>query len=75
MFGFLQSENSKLRDAAKNWFYLGGKVDNYRKDELTDAELGELDSRSWGYVPLEAPIVGRPIMIFYPFTKRFGFSE
>ncbi|MGK0239877.1 MAG: hypothetical protein ACI92G_003359 [Candidatus Pelagisphaera sp.] len=45
MFGFLQSENSKLRDAAKNWFYLGGKVHNYRKDELTDAELGELDRR------------------------------
>ena len=32
------------------------------------------DSRGWGYVP-ESMIVGRPVMIFYPFTKRFGLAN
>lgn len=45
MFGFLQSENSKLRGAAKNWLYLGQKVYNFRKDELTDSEISELGQR------------------------------
>ncbi len=45
MFGFLQSENSKLRSAAKNWLYLGAKVYNYRRDELSDKEIAELDVR------------------------------
>ena len=45
MFGFLQSENKKLRSAAKNWLYLGHKVYNFRKDELTSAEISELARR------------------------------
>ncbi len=45
MFGFLQSENSKLRGAAKNWLYLGHKVYNFRKDQLTDSEVSELGKR------------------------------
>ncbi len=45
MFGFLQSENSKLRAAAKNWLYLGHKVYNFRKDQLTDSEISELSQR------------------------------
>lgn len=45
MFGFLQSENSKLRSAAKNWLYLGHKVYNFRKDQLTDSEISELGMR------------------------------
>ncbi len=32
------------------------------------------DSRDWGYVP-ERAIVGRPVLIFYPFTKRFGLTK
>ena len=42
MFGFFQSENSKLRGAAKNWLYLGHKVYNFRKDELSDSEISVL---------------------------------
>jgi len=45
MFGFFQSENSKLRVAAKNWLYLGHKVYNFRKDELSEAEISELGQR------------------------------
>lgn len=45
MFGFLQSENKKLRSAAKNWLYLGHKVYNFRKDELSNAEISELARR------------------------------
>ncbi|MAM91149.1 MAG: signal peptidase I [Opitutaceae bacterium] len=45
MFGFLQSENKKLRNAAKNWLYLGHKVYNFRKDELSGAEISELARR------------------------------
>ena len=45
MFGFLQSENSKLCGAAKNWLYLGHKVYNFRKDQLTDSEISELGKR------------------------------
>ena len=45
MFGFLQSENKKLRSAAKNWLYLGHKVYNFRKDELTSTEISELARR------------------------------
>jgi len=45
MFGFLQSENSKLRSAAKNWLYLGHKVYNFRKDELSDSDIAELSAR------------------------------
>lgn len=45
MFGFFQSENSKLRGAAKNWLYLGHKVYNFRKDELSDSDISELGQR------------------------------
>jgi signal peptidase I len=29
------------------------------------------DSRYWGFVPLKDAI-GRPVVIYYPFTKRWG---
>jgi len=45
MFGFLQSENSKLRGAAKNWLYLGRKVYHFRRDELSDSEIFDLGQR------------------------------
>lgn len=43
MFSFLQSEQSKLRDAAKHWLYLAKKAYHFRKDELEDGELSELE--------------------------------
>ena len=41
---------------------------------LGDNSGHSYDSRGWGYVP-ESMTVGRPVMIFYPFTKRFGLAE
>ncbi len=38
---------------------------------LGDNSGNSFDGRYWGYVP-EGSVVGRPIMIYYPFTKRFG---
>ncbi|MBK1878547.1 signal peptidase I [Pelagicoccus mobilis] len=41
---------------------------------LGDNSDNSEDGRMWGYVPEEA-VVGRPIMIYYPFTKRFGLAK
>ncbi len=57
MFGIFQSENSKLRSAAKNWLYLGHKVYNFRKDELSDSEISELIRRMDG---LRSQLSARP---------------
>lgn len=32
------------------------------------------DSRMWGFVP-EMDVVGRPLFIYYPFTKRWGLAD
>ncbi len=41
---------------------------------LGDNSTDSLDGRAWGFVPEQA-IVGRAFLIYYPFTKRWGFSE
>jgi len=41
---------------------------------LGDNSDNSYDSRGWGYVP-EPYVVGRPVMIFYPFTHRFGIAK
>lgn len=41
---------------------------------LGDNSDNSSDGRIWGYVPADA-VVGRPVMIYYPFTKRFGLAE
>jgi signal peptidase I len=38
---------------------------------LGDNSPNSLDSRSWGFVPQEE-IVGRSLLIYYPFTRRWG---
>lgn len=38
---------------------------------LGDNSASSLDGRYWGYVP-KADAVGRPLFIYYPFTKRWG---
>lgn len=54
----------------------GGKVtvppDSYfaMGDNSSDSE----DSRYWGYVPAAA-VIGRPLFIYYPFTKRWGLAR
>jgi signal peptidase I len=32
------------------------------------------DGRYWGFVP-EADVIGRPIFVYYPFTRRWGFAQ
>ncbi len=32
------------------------------------------DSRFWGYIP-EKDVVGRPLLIYYPFSKRWGIAN
>lgn len=41
---------------------------------LGDNSDNSFDSRGWGYVP-EDSVIGRPIMIYFPFTRRFGLAE
>lgn len=38
---------------------------------MGDNSGNSLDGRYWGFVPA-ADVVGRPLMIYYPFTKRWG---
>ena len=42
MFGFFKSESAKLRDTAKNWLYLAGKVYHFRKDKLSESDTQKL---------------------------------
>ncbi len=41
---------------------------------LGDNSANSQDGRYWGYVPA-SEVVGRPIFIYYPFTKRWGPSR
>jgi signal peptidase I len=38
---------------------------------LGDNSRDSFDGRMWGFVP-EADVVGRPLFIYYPFTRRWG---
>ncbi|MDB6115544.1 MAG: lepB, partial [Lacunisphaera sp.] len=38
---------------------------------MGDNSLESADSRFWGFVP-EKDVVGRPLFIYYPLTKRWG---
>lgn len=38
---------------------------------LGDNSANSQDSRYWGYVPAKS-VIGRPLLIYYPFTKRWG---
>jgi signal peptidase I len=38
---------------------------------MGDNSYNSLDSRVWGFVP-EDDVVGRPLFIYYPFTRRWG---
>jgi signal peptidase I len=38
---------------------------------LGDNSSNSSDGRYWGFIP-EKDVVGRPLVIYYPFTRRFG---
>src|SRR5829696_6065670 len=48
MFGFFASQEKKMRENAGNWLELGEKVYHYRRDVLTPAHVGELQSQMAG---------------------------
>ena len=41
---------------------------------MGDNSPNSSDSRTWGFVPKEA-VIGRAVLIYYPFTKRWGISK
>ena len=41
---------------------------------MGDNSSNSLDSRYWGFVP-DKSVVGRPLFIYYPLTKRWGSAE
>jgi len=57
------SKNDPSNPTGKNGFFAMG-------DNSTDS----LDGRAWGFVP-ENELIGRALIIYYPFTKRWGFSN
>ena len=46
-------------------------VPDNRYFAMGDNSYNSLDGRVWGFVP-EADVVGRPLFIYYPFTRRWG---
>jgi signal peptidase I len=48
MFGFFASPEKKMRDNAGNWLELAEKVYHFRRDVLTDAQVGDLQSHIAG---------------------------
>jgi signal peptidase I len=41
---------------------------------MGDNSHNSFDGRFWGYVP-EKDVIGRPLFIYYPFTRRWGTSK
>ena len=41
---------------------------------MGDNSTDSLDGRAWGFVP-ENEIIGRALLVYYPFTKRWGLSN
>jgi signal peptidase I len=41
---------------------------------MGDNSHNSFDGRYWGYVP-ERDVIGRPLFIYYPFTRRWGTSK
>lgn len=58
MGGFLKP-GEKLKVPADSYFAMGDNSGNSQ------------DSRYWGYVPAK-DVVGRPLLVYYPFTKHWG---
>jgi signal peptidase I len=47
------------------------KVPDHSYLALGDNSHDSFDGRFWGYVP-EKDVIGRPLFIYFPFTKRWG---
>ena len=66
----LLSNRSILKVPKANENPTGKKAFFAMGDNSTDS----LDGRAWGFVP-ENEIIGRAFLVYYPFTKRWGFAD
>ncbi|OAM90861.1 signal peptidase I [Termitidicoccus mucosus] len=46
MFGLFQSVEKQMRSNARNWLELSDKIYHYRRDELTDTDLSDLQKKA-----------------------------
>ena len=58
----LLSNGSSLKVPPNSFFAMG------------DNSPDSLDGRAWGFVP-DKKVVGRALLVYYPFTKRWGISD
>lgn len=73
-------KNARREDKYPGYLNIGllakGSIATVPNDKfmaLGDNSVSSLDSRYWGYVPKE-DVVGRPLFIYYPFTRRWGIA-
>jgi signal peptidase I len=59
---FLRKEGDHVEIPKQHYFAMGDNSPN------------SSDSRTWGFVPKQA-IIGKAVVIYYPFTKRWGLSR
>ena len=59
---FLRQEGDSVTIPKQHYFAMGDNSPN------------SSDSRTWGFVPKQA-IIGKAVVIYYPFTKRWGLSR
>jgi signal peptidase I len=59
---FLKTASDTVTVPARSYFAMG------------DNSANSLDSRFWGFVP-EKDVVGRPLFIYYPFSRRWGLAQ
>lgn len=70
--------NAELTEPYGGYVYRGSLGEG-RKVEIPDGKYFAMgdnsanshDSRMWGFVP-EEDVIGRPLFIYYPFTRRWG---
>ena len=73
---YLGYENAKRTDSRYSMLFPGEVVTVPENVYLAlgDNSHNSLDGRFWGFVP-EKDVVGHPLFIYYPFTRRFGTAK
>lgn len=73
-FEFNARQEKRFRGYEARDLLAGGKtlvVPDNHFFAMGDNSYNSLDSRVWGFVPA-GDVVGRPLFIYYPFTRRWG---
>lgn len=75
--------NGKRTDRYKGYFNVPGgflrpgeslKIPEGKYFAMGDNSANSQDSRYWGFVPAK-DVVGRPVVVYYPFTKHWGVAR